>query len=113
MGPKVRPMSVKPTMRPTIAAAWPGPNMVNQSAPNTKMPAVTPSRNLRRPHFSASGPETTVKMPKKTTPMISIQRKSDRVIPRPGTNAAICSAVMGVPAFSAAACAPARVGLVP
>ena len=43
------------------------------------MPAVTQISVLRRPNFSASGPETRVKMPKNTTPTISISRKSLRV----------------------------------
>ena len=52
----------------------------DNSSPNTKIPAVTASSILRRPYFSASGPETRVKMPKNTTPAISIHRKSLRVI---------------------------------
>ena len=72
------------------------------------MPAVTASSILRRPYFSASGPETRVKMPKNTTPAISIQRKSLRVKPRPGTKRPRRPSVIGLPAFSAAALAASR-----
>src|SRR4029453_8583206 len=108
IGPKVSPMRAKPTISPTMAAAWPGPNIANKNTPKGKNPAVAPSKNLRRPPFSASGPETTVKIPKNTTPTMSIQRKSPRGIPRPGTNAATWAALRGLPAFSAAACAASR-----
>ena len=40
------------------------------------MPPVTHSSSLRRPIRSASGPDSRVKMPKNTTPMICMTTKS-------------------------------------
>ena len=114
IGPNVRPIRAKPTIRPTMAAPLPGPNMRVQVPPNTPMARVTQIRNRRRPNFSASGPETTVKMPKKTTPMISMVRNSGRAMPRPGTNASAWAAVNALPLAAAAAAACSTVaGAVP
>ncbi|CNL02626.1 Uncharacterised protein [Mycobacterium tuberculosis] len=49
--------------------------MLNDS-PKTTMSPVTHSSSLRRPMASAIGPESSVKMPKNTTPMICINTKS-------------------------------------
>jgi hypothetical protein len=40
--------------------------------------------SARRPKRSASGPETSVKMPKNTQPKMSISRNCVRSIPSPG-----------------------------
>ena len=79
MGPNVRPMSEKPMISSAMVPTNPALNSGTNSRPKARMPKVTTISILRRPNFSASGPETSVKIPKNTTPAISIQRKSFRL----------------------------------
>ena len=53
------------------------------------MAIVVTMRCARRPYFSARGPETRVKTPKNTTPMMSITRNVLRAKPSPGTSASV------------------------
>ena len=79
MGPKVSPIREKPMISRAIVPTNPALNSGTKSMPKPMMPKVTAISILRRPYFSASGPETRVKIPKNTTPAISIQRKSLRL----------------------------------
>ena len=50
----------------------PAPSSGTQMRPNTMMPSVTQMSVRRRPQRSAQGPDTRVKMPKNTTPAMSM-----------------------------------------
>jgi hypothetical protein len=72
-------MSENPTMSQAITPTNPPPARGTNSSPNTMIPTVTTDSIARRPKRSASGPEIIVKMPKNTTPTISMMRNSGRV----------------------------------
>jgi hypothetical protein len=69
------PMSEKPTTSHSMTPQKPAPSSGTQRRPNTMMPRVTRMSVLRRPHRSAHGPESRVKMPKNTTPPMSMSTK--------------------------------------
>src|SRR5215207_9306697 len=75
IGPNVMPMSEKPTTSHNMTPQKPAPSSGTQSRPNTMMPRVTEISVLRRPHRSAQGPESRVKIPKNTTPPMSMRTK--------------------------------------
>jgi hypothetical protein len=72
-------MSENPTMSQAMTPTNPPPASGTNSRPNAMIATVTTDSRARRPKRSASGPEIIVKMPKKTTPMISMMRNSGRV----------------------------------